>query len=118
MTTRANYSRVNHGAFEALSAVNKQLTALDPKLRALVELRVSQINGCVYCVDLHSNQARGHGETQQRLDRLCAWESAFVAPARFCESPIIPGPSNKPLHRPERLEMMGVAPVNTHVINR
>ncbi|HEY4313108.1 MAG TPA: carboxymuconolactone decarboxylase family protein [Pirellulales bacterium] len=74
MTTRANYSRVNHGAFEALSAVNKQLTPLDPKLRALVELRVSQINGCVYCVDLHSNQARGNGETQQRLDCLCVWQ--------------------------------------------
>jgi AhpD family alkylhydroperoxidase len=38
-----------------------------------VEVRVSQINGCVYCVDLHANQARDAGETQQRLDCLAVW---------------------------------------------
>jgi AhpD family alkylhydroperoxidase len=51
---------------------------LDGKLRALIELRVSQINGCAYCVDLHSREARGRGETQQRLDLLPVWrESPF-----------------------------------------
>jgi AhpD family alkylhydroperoxidase len=51
---------------------------LDGKLRALIELRVSQINGCAYCVDLHSREARGRGETQQRLDSLPVWrESPF-----------------------------------------
>jgi AhpD family alkylhydroperoxidase len=51
---------------------------LDGKLRALIELRVSQINGCAYCVDLHSREARGRGEKQQRLDLLPVWrESPF-----------------------------------------
>ena len=51
---------------------------LDAKLRALVETRVSQINGCAYCVDLHTIEARKVGERQQRLDSLPVWkESPF-----------------------------------------
>ena len=47
-------------------------------LRAVVELRFSQINGCAYCVDLHSREARARGETQRRLDSLPVWrESPF-----------------------------------------
>ncbi|HEY2892797.1 MAG TPA: carboxymuconolactone decarboxylase family protein [Pirellulales bacterium] len=73
MSTRAKYYRINRPAVDALGAVNKHITSIDPKLRALVELRVSQINGCGYCVDMHCTQARAHGETQQRLDCLPAW---------------------------------------------
>lgn len=55
--------------------------ALDPKLRALVEIRISQLNGCAYCTDLHSQEARAMGERQQRLDTLPVWrESPFFAP--------------------------------------
>lgn len=54
---------------------------MDPVLRVLVELRVSQLNGCVYCTDLHSKEARLHGESQQRLDSLPVWtESPFFDP--------------------------------------
>ncbi len=49
---------------------------LEAKLRALVELRVSQINGCVYCTDLHAREAREAGESQQRLDALPVWREA------------------------------------------
>jgi AhpD family alkylhydroperoxidase len=49
----------------------------DHKLKALIELRVSQINGCAYCVDMHSKEARALGETQQRLDCLCVWREVF-----------------------------------------
>jgi AhpD family alkylhydroperoxidase len=50
----------------------------DPKLRALIELRVSQINGCAYCLSLHTEEARHVGESQQRLDCLSAWrETTF-----------------------------------------
>src|SRR6202030_3374430 len=53
-------------------------SGLAPRLRALVELRVSQINGCAYCVDMHSQEARQAGETQQRLDCLPVWrETSF-----------------------------------------
>lgn len=73
MSARANYYHLNRPAIDALAGVNQHVTTIDPKLRALLELRVSQINGCVYCVDMHSRQAREHGETQQRLDCLAAW---------------------------------------------
>lgn len=52
---------------------------LDGKLRALVELRVSQINGCVYCTDLHARETRAWGEDSRRLDILPVWrESPFL----------------------------------------
>ena len=82
MALRANFNQVNRPAIEALAAVNKYLASIDPKLRTLLELRVSQINGCGYCVDMHSVQARSHGETQQRLDCLPVWwECDFFTPA-------------------------------------
>ena len=55
-------------------------TVLDPKLKALLELRVSQLNGCAFCCDKHSQEARHLGEDQQRLDALPVWrESAFFS---------------------------------------
>ncbi len=53
---------------EALAA-----SPLDAKLRHLIKLRVSQINGCAYCVTMHLKEARGDNETQQRLDHLAVW---------------------------------------------
>ncbi len=73
MIKRLNYLEINSKATDGLAALNKHIASIDKKLRALVELRVSQINGCVYCVDLHSEQARAEGETQQRLDGLAVW---------------------------------------------
>ncbi len=74
MGKRIDYYQCNKHAIDMLIAVGKHVSAIDPKLKAMVELRVSQINGCVYCVDLHSQLARAAGETQQRLDCLAAWE--------------------------------------------
>jgi AhpD family alkylhydroperoxidase len=48
-------------------------SSIEPKLRRMVELRVSQINGCAFCVDLHSRQLRDLGETEQRIDCLVVW---------------------------------------------
>ena len=73
MSARASYYKLNRPAIDALAEIGKHVGSIDPKLRALVELRASQINGCAYCVDLHSVQARSHGETQQRLDCLPVW---------------------------------------------
>ncbi len=72
---RLAYSHVAPEAIKALSATGPYLASskIEPRLRALVELRVSQINGCAYCVDLHSQQARKAGEVQQRLDCLPVW---------------------------------------------
>ena len=74
MISRLNYLEINTKAINGLAAINKHVSSIDEKLRALLELRVSQINGCVYCLDAHSEQARAHGETQQRLDCLAAWQ--------------------------------------------
>jgi uncharacterized peroxidase-related enzyme len=73
MIKRLNYLEINAKATNGLAAASKHITSIDSKLRAMVEVRVSQINGCVYCVDLHANQARDAGETQQRLDCLAVW---------------------------------------------
>jgi AhpD family alkylhydroperoxidase len=53
------------------AAVDK--SGLDPALQELVKMRASQINGCAYCIDMHSKDARAHGETEQRLYALDAW---------------------------------------------
>ncbi len=75
---RIDYYKVAAEPFQHLIEVSKYLSkcGLDQKLRALLELRVSQINGCVYCLDMHSKEARARGETQQRLDTLAAWHEA------------------------------------------
>ncbi|MCA9879137.1 MAG: carboxymuconolactone decarboxylase family protein [Thermomicrobiales bacterium] len=50
-----------------------QDTGLEPKLLELVKLRASQINGCAFCLDMHTKDARARGETEQRLYLLPAW---------------------------------------------
>jgi AhpD family alkylhydroperoxidase len=54
---------------------------IDRKLLHLIKTRVSQINGCAYCVDMHTKDARAEGETEQRLYALSAWqETPFYTP--------------------------------------
>ncbi len=77
---RIDYFSIKPDFITQLRTITKsqEQYGLDAKLRALVETRVSQINGCAYCTDLHSREAREHGEKQQRLDSLPVWrESPF-----------------------------------------
>jgi AhpD family alkylhydroperoxidase len=55
---------------------------LDPRLRHLVKLRASQINGCAFCVKMHLDEARKDGETNDRLDRLVVWANVDDFDAR------------------------------------
>lgn len=81
MLKRLNYYQLNPRAIDGLRSIYHYVTRIDKKLRAVIELRVSQINQCPYCVDLHASQARAEGESQQRLDSLIAWhESEFFTP--------------------------------------
>ncbi len=75
MTARINLIKVNPGIFHAMLALEKQVSrvGLDSKLLDLVRMRASQINGCAYCLDMHSKEARAAGETEQRLYGLNAW---------------------------------------------
>ena len=78
--TRIDYFSTKPDFITQLRAITKEQEqfSLDPKLRALVETRVSQINRCAYCTDLHNREARERGEKQQRLDALPVWrESPF-----------------------------------------
>ncbi|GMV92300.1 MAG: alkyl hydroperoxide reductase AhpD [Candidatus Hydrogenedentota bacterium] len=77
---RMEYYAISGEPFGHLLQINAYLGSgdFDQKLRALVEIRVSQINGCVFCVDKHSKEARALGESQQRLDSVAVWhESPF-----------------------------------------
>jgi len=75
MDKRLNFFQASPATIEALSLFSGQLANSfgDPKLKALVELRISQINGCGFCLDLHSTEARKLGEHSQRLDCLSVW---------------------------------------------
>ena len=57
-------------------AATKELdrVELDPRLRELVRIRASQLNGCAYCVDMHTTDARAVGESEQRLYALTVWQ--------------------------------------------
>jgi len=70
---RLDYVSINGPAIASMAKAKNDLPSIDKKLRAVVELRVSQINGCAYCVDLHTTEARRAGETTQRLDCLTVW---------------------------------------------
>ena len=67
-------------AINALNALESQVQAsgLEQTLIELVKTRASQINGCAYCINMHTQDARKHGETEQRLYLLNAWREAPV----------------------------------------
>ena len=74
--------QTHFAALQPLFALGKQLDAgtLEPALCNLVLMRVSQINGCAYCLDMHAKDARAAGETEQRLYVLPAWrETSFYS---------------------------------------
>jgi len=60
------------GAFIAIEGL-LDASGFDPMLRHLVKLRVSQINECVFCVNMHTSEAREDGESNERLDHLVVW---------------------------------------------
>jgi AhpD family alkylhydroperoxidase len=80
---RMNYRDIAPDAIKAVTGVETyiQQCGLEKSLIELVKMRASQINGCAYCLDMHSKDARRHGETEQRLYVLSAWdESPLYSP--------------------------------------
>jgi AhpD family alkylhydroperoxidase len=68
-------------AMAAFSRATGELP-LDPLLRELIRVRASMLNGCAYCVDMHTKDARARGETEQRLYGVSTWhEAPFFSPA-------------------------------------
>nr|WP_314537941.1 carboxymuconolactone decarboxylase family protein [uncultured Ottowia sp.] len=74
---RLNYSQHAIASYKALLALEASLS-LDTTLKDLVKLRVSQINGCVFCVDMHVKEAKLHGERELRLHHLAVWRESSL----------------------------------------
>lgn len=75
MEDRINLKKLAPEAYEAMLGLEKYLaqSGLDKKLYELIKLRASQINGCAYCINMHTRDALKLGETAQRLFLLDAW---------------------------------------------
>ena len=75
MQPRLEYAKAAPGAVKAMLDLEKYVrqSGLETPLLELVRLRASQINGCAYCLDMHTKDARAEGETEQRLYTLSAW---------------------------------------------
>src|SRR5690242_33814 len=75
MKQRLEYAKVAPDAMKAMRELEKYVASsgLERSLYELVKTRASQINGCAYCLDMHTKDARKAGETEQRLYALSAW---------------------------------------------
>jgi AhpD family alkylhydroperoxidase len=77
-SARINITKVAPEAYQAMGGLGKYVrqSGLEQPLLELVRMRASQINGCAFCLDMHSKDARAAGETEQRLYALNAWREA------------------------------------------
>ncbi len=75
MKARLDWRRASPGAVHAMLGLEKHLstTRIEKPLYELIKIRTSQINGCAYCLDMHTKDARAAGETEQRIYALSAW---------------------------------------------
>ena len=78
MKPRMNFQQAAPDTVKALIALETQIqsSGLEQSLMELVKTRASQINGCAFCINMHTQDARKHGETEQRLYLLNAWREA------------------------------------------
>lgn len=75
MKTRINPAQIDPEAYKAMMSLETYMhkSGLDKKYYELIKIRASQINGCAYCLDMHTKDARKLGETEQRIYVLPAW---------------------------------------------
>ena len=80
MKSRIDFTRVSPQVLKPLFALQAQIEAsgLEHSLLELVKMRSSQLNGCAYCLDMHSKDARAAGESEQRLYLLDAWRETSL----------------------------------------
>jgi AhpD family alkylhydroperoxidase len=78
MEPKLDYSQVLPEGMKAIYDLDSysQACGLEPSLLDLIKLRASQINGCAYCIDMHTKDARSGGETEQRLYSLSVWRQS------------------------------------------
>lgn len=104
---RVNIHENQPAAYQAMFGLEKYLetTGLSPLLIELVRVRASQINGCAYCIQLHSQAAQKHGETAERLLALAAWK----------HSPLFDGPERAALALTEEVTLISANGVSDAV---
>ncbi len=81
MVKKIDFFKVAPKGMQNLLSMEKYFseeTSLDIKLKELVKIRASQINGCAYCLNMHTRDALKHGETNQRIFLLDAWEETSI----------------------------------------
>jgi len=101
---RIDYRRTFPQAAQALRQLDQVVgeSSLEPGLVELVKIRASQLNGCAYCLDLHTREACAAGESEQRIYVLSAWrEASFYSPREraaleWCETLTLVGRSGAP----------------------
>ncbi len=85
---RLDFDTVAAGFARAMAHLDQAATKeldkaeIDPRLRELIRIRASQLNGCAYCIDMHTKDARAIGETEQRIYALPAWPETPYFTAR------------------------------------
>ncbi len=80
MQQRIDVTKISPAAYKAVAALQSYVdqSGLDAKLRELIKIRASQINGCAFCIAMHTRDARKIGETDERMHLLDAWREAPV----------------------------------------
>jgi AhpD family alkylhydroperoxidase len=81
-----NYPKLAPNFYRALFQLQQEVSksGIEEKLLDLIKIRASQINGCAYCIDMHTIDARAHGETEQRIYALNAWREGSFFDDREC----------------------------------
>jgi AhpD family alkylhydroperoxidase len=84
MPSRLDFSKISPGGYMAMRHLEAHIrqSGLEPGLLELIKTRASQLNGCAYCIDMHTKDARAHGESEQRLYALPAWRETPFFSAR------------------------------------
>lgn len=110
MQPRLNYAKTAPEVYRAMLVLEKTIngSGLDATLLDLLRLRVSQINGCAYCIDMHAKDLRARGESEQRVYLLNAWR----------ESPFYSEPERTALAWAEALTELPEEPVSDEMYER
>lgn len=83
MSQRTVILKENPAAYQAMYGLENYLkgTGINERIKELIKIRASQINGCAYCINMHTKEARSKGETEQRIYALNAWrETSYFTP--------------------------------------
>jgi len=110
MEKRINIQKIEPNAYQAMFALEEYLnaTALDKSIREMIKIRASQINGCAYCIDLHTKEALKNGENQRRIFALAAWK----------ESPLFSAKEKSVLQLTEEISLLAINGVSKKTYDR